>query len=549
MHRKFTLRIPAGIVREWPVVALLLFFGIVYATILDSYGMFMWDEAEYASIARSVAQGQGFAISGHPNPLRPPVLPLAGAASMILAGNSARPGRTARPGAAAESIDAAGRAARALAGNRFDDSVLRATSCGFALLALLGVYLFAGAALDRTTGLVAAALLGMSPFFWISVPLFLSEIPFMAFFAAAVWSFWFGAFRNQRFFVLSWIFWALSFLTRYTASLFLPVIVVSIPAALWLGGAQEPPDPAPDIGGTARSAGSGGVTGACSPRDRTRRRFRSRAFFLGPLAGLLVLAPWLIREGVTFRDPLTGLKQASTQMQIYMPGVSMPWHFYIDRLPAMLSPAVAVLFVAGVAWALRKAGGFELHNVLAAAVILLWFSCYRYKEERIVSSALPFMAVTAATALTKATARLRKPLRLGVHSVVLTGIFVLSSLAAIPALEHSYTLGYPCFLDAMAFLRDRATPGAVVMGANSPQIAWYSGLRVIDFPEKEDLPRALRQSEWVVITNFERGQKPYVSELARRLAGPSSEDAVLFQDGRYATAVIRSTLLLPGSVP
>ena len=66
-------------------------------------------------------------------------------------------------------------------------------------------------------------------------------------------------------------------------------------------------------------------------------------------------------------------------MQIYMPGVSMPWHFYIDRLPAMLSPAVAVLFVAGVAWALRKAGGFELHNVLAAAVILLWFSCYRYK--------------------------------------------------------------------------------------------------------------------------------------------------------------------------
>ena len=31
-------------------------------------------------------------------------------------------------------------------------------------------------------------------------------------------------------------------------------------------GAQEPPDAAPDIGGTTRSAGSGGVTCACSPR-------------------------------------------------------------------------------------------------------------------------------------------------------------------------------------------------------------------------------------------------------------------------------------------
>jgi len=61
-----------------------LFFGFVYLGTIDSYGMFMWDEAEYACLARSISRGQGFSISGKPDPLRPPILPLTGAAVISL---------------------------------------------------------------------------------------------------------------------------------------------------------------------------------------------------------------------------------------------------------------------------------------------------------------------------------------------------------------------------------------------------------------------------------------------------------------------------------
>jgi hypothetical protein len=77
--------------------------------------------------------------------------------------------------------------------------------------------------------------------------------------------------------------------------------------------------------------------------EETRRRLASRTFFLSPLAALALLLPWLIREYVTFGNPLAGLKQASHQLQDYVPSVSMPWNYYLGRMPFMLSPVIALL--------------------------------------------------------------------------------------------------------------------------------------------------------------------------------------------------------------
>ena len=485
------IRLRTVALREWPIAALLALFGALYIASLHSYGMFMWDEAEYASIARSVLLGQGFEISGAPNALRPPILPVAGAASMLLFGDQS------------------------------NDSVLRVTNCGFALLALLCVYAFAAAGLGRPTAFVAAALLGMSPFFWAFVPLFMCEVPFLAFFAASVWLFYFGAYLHQRFFLWSWIMWALAFLTRYTAALFLPMLVLFVSAAWWWAGPE-------------------------ALRKEVRRRLASRAFLLGPAGALLVVLPWLIRQYLAFGDPLAGVKQASQQLQVYQPGVSMPWHFYLAHIPAMLSPPVAALFVAGVVWTLWKRDRFALHTVLAAALILVWFSWFRYKEDRLVSSALPFMAVIAAVPLTKATETLRPLARRAALGAVLAVFFVLNLRATLPVFQYTYTLGYPSFLNAMTFLRKHGSPGAVVLGANYPQIHWYSALRAEDFPDETDLREALRNSEWVVITNFERGQKPYVARLIDRIRtkpGPVNS-AAEFHDTRYQTILIRSDRLL-----
>ena len=133
---------------------------------------------------------------------------------------------------------------------------------------------------SQTERVIAAFLLGITPFFWTFVPMFLCEIPFLAFFAAAVWLFYFGIYFDQRCFLWSWISCALAFLTRHTAVLFFPIIFLFVCLAWWWGGREA------------------------------RARIRSRAFLLSPLAGLLLFLPWLARAYFAFGDPLAGLKLA-----------------------------------------------------------------------------------------------------------------------------------------------------------------------------------------------------------------------------------------------
>jgi hypothetical protein len=259
---------------------------------------------------------------------------------------------------------------------------------------------------------------------------------------------------------------------------------------------------------------------------------------------LLLFLPWLAREYFAFGDPLAGLKQASHQLQNYTPGASMPWYFYLWRLPFLLSPEIAAIIVAGIAWAWWKRDRFSLHNLLAAAFILTWFSFYRYKEDRIISSSFPFLVMVAAVALTKTTAGLRPVARGLVLGTLLAGSLIVNLRATRPVLENTFTLGYPGFLDAMAFLRENAKPGATVLGANFPQIHWYADLRAINIPEEEALPDALRKSEWVVITNFEPVQKLYVLKMLKLIPSTPSRENVIFWDKQCVTAVIRSDKLL-----
>jgi hypothetical protein len=82
------------------------------------------------------------------------------------------------------------------------------------------------------------------------------------------------------------------------------------------------------------------------------------------------------------------------------------------------------------------------------------------------------------------------------------------------------------------------------LGANFPQIHWYSDLRAIDIPEEKALPGALRKSEWVVITNFEPVQKPYVLKMLKLIPDIPTRDSAIFWDKHCVTAVIRSDKLL-----
>lgn len=484
--RSFAWR--AFVIRRSAILLLLVFFGAVYATTLNSYGMFMWDEAEYASLARSVVRGEGFTISGEPNSLRPPVLPLAAAASMLLYSG----------------------------GQNTVDTIVKLPNLAFSLLALFVVYWCATTVYEQMTGLVAATFLGVSPSFWLATPFFLTEIPFMAFFTAAVVFFYLGLYRHQRYFSWSWLCWGIAFLTRYTAVLFAPIV------GLFL------------------------VLAFCTRNPEVRQRIGSSHFFIGPCVGLLVLVPWLFRQQFTFGNALVGMQQAAVQLQVYRPDVSMPWYFYLSRLPGMFSPGVAALALIGAVWTVWKRERFGMHCLGACVVILGWMSCYRYKEVRLAMVILPFMAIVAAVGLMKPFFPMQMSLRsYAILTLLLVGFFVLNFRATRPVFQARVTLGYPSFLEAMRFLREHSSPDARVLGANHPQISWYADRHARDLPAEPQLQEMLENSEWVVLSNFERGQKSYARDLDKKVtpADVQEGNAAVFRDRRFRTVLIRSSLL------
>jgi 4-amino-4-deoxy-L-arabinose transferase-like glycosyltransferase len=474
--------------RQSAILLLLVFFAVVYATTLNSYGMFTWDEAEYASLARSVVRGEGFTISGEPNPLRPPMFPLAAAVSLLLCGG----------------------------GQNTVDTIVKLPSLAFSLLTLFVVYWCATTVYEQMTGLVAATFLGVSPLFWLSTPFFLTDIPFIAFFTAAVVFFYFGLYHHQRYFSWSWGCWGIAFLTRYTAVLFAPIVGLFLILAFY------------------------------TRTPEVRQRIWSGHFFLGPCVGVLMLVPWLLRQQFTFGNALVGMQQAAIQLQVYRPDVSMPWYFYLMRLPGMLSPGVAVLALIGAIWTVWKREWFGAHCLGACAVILGWMSCYRYKEARFAMAILPFMAIMAAVGLTKPFFPMQGSLRSWAVLVpLLVSLFVINFRANRPIFRSQVTLGYPSFLDAMRFLREHSSPDAEVIGANHPQISWYADRRARDFPDEPQLKEMLENSDWIVLSNFERGQKSYARDLDKKVtrADVQEGNAVVFRDRRFRTVLIRSSLL------
>lgn len=464
--------------RHWAIAVLLAGAGAVYAHTAGAYGMLMWDEAEYAALARSLLRGDGYAIGGAPQALRPPLWPLAEAVAFWIAG-------------------------------RADDAAVHAATVALALGALALLYAVAAAVYDRATGLIAAALLGSAPWFWTTTANALSEMPFLACFAAAQFAWSAGLLRDARWFYASWLAVGCALLTRYTALLFGPLAVLLTLLELARGDAA------------------------------VRRRVGSRAFVLAPLVGLAVVAPWFARQALVFGDPLVGVRQASTQLQVYLPGVSMPWWAYLAGLPTLLSWPTAALLALGAAGALWRRDRFARHGLVVVVFVLAWFSAYRFKEPRLVSAMLPAAALLAALGLTRAPAG---PPPRGAMAAILAAIAALNFAATRPTFATVRTLGWPSYLAAMAHVRAHSAADALLVGANAPQIVWYADRVTVDFPSAPPaLLPLLTRADWVVVTNFERGQRAWVAPLAARLPAEAFADgsAVRFADDRFTTLLIR----------
>jgi len=468
------------------ILILVLATGIAYGLTLDSHGMFMWDEAEYASLSRSISEGDGFSISGHPNSLRPPLLPLSGVLSATLGGG-------------------------------FDDVALKSSVWLFSLLGLVAIYLLGSKLWDRRVATISCAILAFTPEFWSQSSFFLSEAPFSLFFSAAVLAFIIGLEKDHRYFGVAWIAWGMAVLTRYTAVLFGPISMLIMVAFLF--------------------------------RDRQRlvSALQSKWFWLSPVGALVLVGPWLLRQYLTFGDALVGFKTASGQLQTYLPGVSMPSNFYFEQLPAMLSWPVLILFVLGT-WTILRSRSLTNWMLLLVCVFFWgWFSGYRYKEVRLISAILPFLAIIAGTGLNflwKEVVGSRVPgWTIGVLGAICLGVIFPTRSSDI---RNTTTLGGPGFKEAMVWIGDNSPRDAILMTAATPQAWWYSRRKTIGFPSGIDqLSQTLDDVDFVLITNFERGQPSWVTSLGQYLTQQDvdSGDVRVFSDERFQTLVVETAML------
>jgi len=446
----------------------------------------MWDEAEYASLARSISDGDGYSISGHSNALRPPLLPLSGSVAAFVGGG-------------------------------FTDVTLKKAIWLWSLLGVMAVYLLGSKLLDKRVAVFSCAILAFTPEFWSQSSYFLSEAPFSLFFSATILSFLIGLEGDHRFFGVTWIAWGCAVLTRYTAVLFGPISMLILGVYLF--------------------------------RDRQGllSALKSRIFWLAPVAAIVLNAPWLFRQYVTFGDALVGFKTASGQLQAYLPGVSMPANFYFEQLPTTLSWPVLILFVLGTWTILRSKSSTNWMLLLVCVFFWGWFSGYRYKEVRLISAMLPFLAIIAGTGLDfvwKEVVGPRVPAWIiGVLAVICLGVIFPARSSNI---RNTTTLGGPGFKEAMVWVGDNSPADAVLMTAASPQAWWYSHRETKGFPADESaLAQILEDVDFVVVTNFERGQPSWVTSLGQSVTQQEvdSGGVGVFSDGRFQTLVVEAAML------
>jgi hypothetical protein len=444
--------------------------------------MFMWDEAEYANLARDLSRGDSYSSS-----FRPPLVPLAAAAAILVSGDT-------------------------------QDFTLKVPVALFGVLGLVLVYGVMARHDQPATGLAAAGLLGLASAYWQNTSYLLTEVPFLIFFAGSSFFFVFGLYQDPRWFWACWFSTGLAFLTRYTAVLLGPTFVLYMALGWYLGG------------------------------PASRARLRSRHFWLSPLLGLLVVLPWFIRQQLVYQDPLVGFRYASGQLQSYLPGVSFPAIFYVTALPDVLTWPVLLLACAGFAWGWKQRDPVLCHSLLSIVFLLAWFSCYRYKEVRLATSILPFFAIAAGVGLTRTLGGLQS--KLADQRAVLAIVAALTALSARanePFFANSVAIGYPSLKMTVERLRPLLSPNDVVMGANRPQLTWYLDHEVVGFPVREMLTDKLQDVSWVVIVNYERGQRPYlidfVKETFKETDIRSGKVQVFNDPAGHATLLVRADWL------
>ena len=433
--------------KDWPFVILLIGCTISLISTINTHEMFIWDEAEYANLAERIATGESY-----DNALRPPLLPLSGSIFYAVLGDQ--------------------------------DLYLKLAVVILGILAVVLLYVLGKKMENGQFGMIAAGSLCFSPSFWQHSTYFLSEVPFILFSSGAILFFIHGIGGSRKSYYLSWLFVGLSFLTRYTALLLGPILIIVF------------------------------LVHFVIDKSRVFQSLRDKNFWIAPLTAIIVLLPWLFHQQSEHGDLLIGFKIASQQLSVYLTDVRMPWNFYVTNFYKMVGYFLLPLGIVGIYSVIKKKSVLGISSLSIVLFLFIWFSSYRYKELRLITSILPFWSILAAYGYQHISKQWVKIFR--TKLAMLSFIFVLgitSYLQSETFFTRTVALGYPTLQQAVKWIVANGQKNDRILGASVPQLVWYSKREVHAIPaDSEEFFAQCRDVEWVVLVNYEKGQPDYISQ-------------------------------------
>ena len=334
---------------------------------------------------------------------------------------------------------------------------------------------------NATTALFTGVFLGFMPWYWANSSHFLAEIPFLLFSTLSLLFFYGALYKNEKYFHGVWIFCGFAFLTRYTALLLGPIFILLLILLLF------------------------------QDKEKLKSLFRKKVFWLSPFWLLLIMSPWLIHHEMVYGDFLIGFKIAKNQLPSYVPQLSMPWYYYGSVLPSMIGIPLGILSLIGVIDSIYHKKRLGVFSLVIVLFFFMWFSQYRYKEPRLISASLPFIAILSALGYQFITTKF-KFLSDRMATLVVIGIISFISYAYIyNGVLNNKTIGYPNLLEMASILSETTDKEDLIMAANTPQLKWYAQRQTTSFPGNFDgFKERLNDTDWVVIVNYEKGQPEYI---------------------------------------
>lgn len=350
-------------------------------------------------------------------------------------------------------------------------------------IGVAGIYYLGKALYNEKAGLVAAALLSVSPQFWFLNERALMETPEVVFMILTMALFYFGIEKENKYALwASGAAAALGYLSRMSAGFLIPIILVYLVLT------------------------------------RKAKWVKNKNLWIAAAIGIVFLLPWVARSlsvcEVPFCEMGSGLRTIEPVQN--SPGVyQFELMVEIMQLPNMLSGGVFLLSLLGIILALRKRSRSDIFTLVWAAVFFAVGTQLYVEDIRRMMFLLPPFVIFAARAIETIGGQVN------IDSVpkyaiiaLLTAPLLFYSAAEGHAMIVSKAPGFAKLKDAGEYFRDMPQNTKILAGSPN-QLAFFSGGKNVTnyYPQKqEDFAKTLKEQnyDYVVMDGYEPTQPQWI---------------------------------------